>query len=137
MKYIYIILLLVMGLEGFAQMKPDSSWTLKNLQEVNSKNNDYLPFWVDSLLLFTSDRKSAPEGQTLEHSEKVYFSSFRDQIWSKVKKDGYNSTQTTTPHWLELVRIAFIFTDPIGRTMGNSFLLKGSKIPKNHIRLEN
>ena len=50
----------------------DTSCT--NLSQVNSVNDEYMPFLVDSSLLFTSNRKNTLEGQSLEFTEKVYIS---------------------------------------------------------------
>ena len=61
----------------------------KNLKEINSTSDDYLPFFVDSLLLFTSNRKSTQEGQTTEFTEKVYMSENKKGKWDEPKKDGY------------------------------------------------
>lgn len=60
-----------------------------NIKEINSISDDYLPYFVDSLLLFTSNRKSAQEGQTTEYTEKVYMSENEKGKWKDPKKDGY------------------------------------------------
>jgi len=60
-----------------------------NIKEINSISDDYLPYFVDSLLMFTSNRKSAQEGQTTEFTEKVYMSENEKGKWKEPTKDGY------------------------------------------------
>ncbi|MFH0866935.1 MAG: hypothetical protein V1904_12125 [Bacteroidota bacterium] len=78
-----------------AQSQSDTSCT--NLFQINSSSNEYLPFLMDSMLLFTSDRKNTQEGQTLEFTEKVYWSAKKQGKWSAGKKTGYkwNSDNNT------------------------------------------
>ena len=73
----------------------DTSCT--NLSQVNSVNDEYMPFLVDSSLLFTSNRKNTLEGQSLEFTEKVYISNKKKGTWSNAKKVGYkwNSDNNT------------------------------------------
>ena len=70
---------------------------LKIITAINSPNDDYSPFFVDSLLLFTSNRKSTQEAQTTEFTEKVYMSENTKGKWGEPKKDGYkwNSDNNT------------------------------------------
>jgi len=85
---------LVSGLYAFSQT---IDTTCINLIGINSANDEYLPFFMDSTLLFTSNRKSTLEGQTLEFTEKVYLSNKKDGKWSVPKKVGYkwNSDNNT------------------------------------------
>ena len=60
-----------------------------NIKAVNSESDEYQPYFVDSVLMFTSNRKSTQEGQTLEFTEKVYLSENEKGKWDEPKKDGY------------------------------------------------
>ena len=77
----------------FSQQSP----SFVNLSEINSSSDDYLPFLIDSTLFFTSTRKNTREGQTLEFSEKVYYSVKNNGQWSLPQKMGYkwNSDNNT------------------------------------------
>jgi hypothetical protein len=92
-------LLLILGvfslIPAYSQTRYDTTCT--NLLQVNSTFDDYLPFLVDSMLLFTSNRRNTLEGQTLEFTEKVYWSVKKDKKWSEARKDGYkwNSDNNT------------------------------------------
>lgn len=74
---------------GFAQ-QPDSTWVIKNL-EINSVADDYSPFLVDSMLLFTSTRRNNREDKLLEYTEKVYYTPIADTSFGKVKKFSYKA----------------------------------------------
>lgn len=74
---------------GFAQ-QPDSTWVIKNL-EINSVADDYSPFLVDSMLLFTSKRRNNREDKLLEYTEKVYYTLLADTSFGKVKKFSYKA----------------------------------------------
>jgi len=84
---------LIWSLSAFSQS--DTSCT--NLTLINSSSDEYLPFLVDSSLFFTSDRKNTLEGQTLEFTEKVYYSMKKEGKWGVSKKVGYkwNSDNNT------------------------------------------
>jgi hypothetical protein len=75
--------------EVFAQ-QPDSTWITKNL-EINSVADDYSPFLVDSMLLFTSKRRNNREDKLLEYTEKVYYTLVADTSFGKVKKFSYKA----------------------------------------------
>ncbi len=63
-----------------------------NMQTINSNRNDYLPFLIGKkTLVFTSDRKNTQEGQTLQFSEKVYWTIEKSRNkWTTPKKNGYS-----------------------------------------------
>jgi len=83
----------IWGIPAFSQV--DTSCI--NLSQLNSSSDEYLPFLVDSSLLFTSNRKNTLEGQTLEYTEKVYISHKKAGQWGRAKKVGYkwNSDNNT------------------------------------------
>ena len=58
-----------------------------NIKEINSINDDYLPFWVDSVLLFTSNRKTYQKEQITEYPEKVYMSKNEKGKWKVPSMD--------------------------------------------------
>jgi hypothetical protein len=89
----FILAAVIAGVKCFAQT--DTLCT--NLQQINSNSNEYLPFLIDSTLFFTSDRRNTLEGQTLEFTEKVYWSVKKKGTWCDAKKDGYkwNSDNNT------------------------------------------
>jgi hypothetical protein len=58
-----------------------------NLKSINSISDDYIPFFVDSILLFTSNRKTAQEAQSTENTEKVYMSKNEKGKWNNPTKD--------------------------------------------------
>jgi hypothetical protein len=70
-----------------------------NMQTINSKWDDYMPFLIGkNQLLFTSNRKNTQEGQTLEYSEKVYYTTRKGKNeWTPPRKNGYtwNSDNNT------------------------------------------
>jgi len=85
-NYIFSLLLAMFWvIPSFAQR--DTIFT--NIKAVNSESDDYQPYFVDSVLMFTSNRKSTQEGQTLEFTEKVYMSENKRGKWDEPKKDGY------------------------------------------------
>ncbi len=63
-----------------------------NMQTINSPYDDYLPFLIGKKdMLFTSNRKNTQEGQTLQYSEKVYWTREKKKNdWQKPKKNGYS-----------------------------------------------
>ena len=83
----------IWNIPAFSQY--DTSCT--NMSQVNSVSDEYMPFLVDSSLLFTSNRKNTLEGQSLEYTEKVYISNKKKGTWSFSKKVGYkwNSDNNT------------------------------------------
>lgn len=62
-----------------------------NMQTINSPQDDYLPFLIGkNTLVFTSNRKNTQEGQTVEFTEKVYWSLEKGKnVWTKPQKTGY------------------------------------------------
>lgn len=95
-KVKYTLLLFVGVIWGMsARSQSDTSCT--NLFQINSSSDEYLPFLVDSTLFFTSNRKNTQEGQTLEFTEKVYWSAKKQGKWSVGKKTRYkwNSDNNT------------------------------------------
>lgn len=93
-KYVFLFLI---GLLFTVTARSQKDTVCVNIQQINSASNEYLPFLVDSVMLFTSDRKSTEEGQTLEFSEKVYWSQKKKGTWSVARKNGYkwNSDNNT------------------------------------------
>lgn len=73
-----------------AAQQPDTTWVLKNLS-INSVADDYSPFVVDSMLLFTSTRKNVLEDKLLESTEKVYYTLMADTSFGIVKKFSYKA----------------------------------------------
>lgn len=70
-----------------------------NMQTINSSRDDFMPFLIGKkTLVFTSDRKNTQEGQTLQYSEKVYWTTEKSRNeWTVPKKNGYtwNSDNNT------------------------------------------
>jgi hypothetical protein len=95
-KILYIILLFALLLSG-VNLYSQRERTFINIRQINSINDDYLPFLVDSSLFFTSTRRNTREGHTLEFSEKVYYSLKKNGKWCDAKKMGYkwNSDNNT------------------------------------------
>lgn len=69
---------------------------------INSAQDDYLPFMLDSALMFTSNRNSKLEGASLQNTEKVYFSVLKkneaqEYEWTPAQNNGYkwNSDNNT------------------------------------------
>jgi len=79
------LLLLFCAIPSFAQRDT----IISNCKSINTASDEYSPFLVDSFLLFTSNRKSTEEGQSLEYTEKVYMSEKDNGNWKEPKKDGY------------------------------------------------
>jgi len=90
---LFILTGLIWCCSAFSQ----SDTTCLNLSQINSSSDEYLPFLIDSSLLFTSNIKNTLEGQTLEFTEKVYLSHKKVGKWSVARKVGYkwNSDNNT------------------------------------------
>jgi hypothetical protein len=97
MNKIKYSLLLFIGLFFVIPAQSQIDTSCINIQQINSASDEYLPFLVDSVLMFTSNRKNTQEGQTLEFSEKVYWSAKKKGTWSVARKNGYkwNSDNNT------------------------------------------
>jgi hypothetical protein len=71
-----------------------------NMQTINSTRDDYAPFLIGKKdMLFTSNRKNVQEGQTLQYSEKVYWTREKSRnVWLVPRKNGYtwNSDNNTS-----------------------------------------
>lgn len=71
-----------------------------NMQTINSTRDDFMPFLIGKKdMVFTSDRKNIQEGQTLQYSEKVYWTREKGKnIWLTPRKNGYswNSDNNTS-----------------------------------------
>lgn len=90
MKKMLLILSAVFCFFGSFAQQPDSTWQAKNLS-INSVADDYGPFLVDSMLLFTSTRRNSLEDKLLEYTEKVYYTLVVDTSFGKVKKFSYKA----------------------------------------------
>lgn len=90
MKKLLLILFAVSCFFGMFAQQPDSTWQIKNLS-INSVADDYQPFLVDSILLFTSKRRNNREDKLLEYTEKVYYSLLKENSFGKVKKFSYKA----------------------------------------------
>ncbi|HCB52175.1 TPA: hypothetical protein DEP21_06515 [Patescibacteria group bacterium] len=80
MKNLFFLLLFIEA-AAFGQ-NFDESWIIRNIQEDNSKSNDYQPFMVDSIMIFTSDRGG---------KNKAYFSTWKHGTY-EMRKDDYKWT---------------------------------------------
>lgn len=88
-KLLIIVCFVSCSFLGFSQ-QPDSTWIIKNL-DINSVAAEYTPFWLDSILCFTSTRRNNREDKLLEYTEKVYYTQMADTSFGKVKKLSYGS----------------------------------------------
>jgi hypothetical protein len=78
--------------------EPTKDTVCINMETLNSTKDDYMPFLIGKTLIFTSNRKSAQEGQTVQYTEKVYFSTRKSKNkWTEPLKNGYkwNSDNNT------------------------------------------
>lgn len=113
-----------------------------NMQTINSSKDDYLPFLVGkNTLLFTSNRKNTQEGQTVQYSEKVYFSTDKGKNkWSQPKKTGYKWNSDNNTALVGLSPSLFYFYRSYWKDNGEIFIAqrtgdnkspwRGSKIRK-------
>jgi len=94
-KHILFLCIFIFIVSSIFSQKKEAVFV--DMQMINSSQDDYLPFLIDENLFFTSNRRNVLEGQTLEYSEKVYFSSKTDDDWTEAKKNGYkwNSDNNT------------------------------------------
>lgn len=86
-----IILLFISILSFLPSLAQKGDTICINMETINSPKDDYLPFLVDKkTLVFTSNRKSSQEGQTVEYTEKVYWSNEKSKNkWTPPRKTGY------------------------------------------------
>ncbi|MDD3262264.1 MAG: hypothetical protein PHR61_00290 [Candidatus Absconditabacteria bacterium] len=90
MKKLLLILSAIFCFFGMFAQQLDSTWQAKNLS-INSVADDYGPFLVDSMLLFTSMRRNSLEDKLLEYTEKVYYTLVVDTSFGKIKKFSYKA----------------------------------------------
>jgi len=76
-------------LEVFSQKKSQDLIT-KNLA-INTTYDEYGPFLIDSIFLFTSNRENFREDKLLKYTEKVYYTSIVDTVFGKIKKFTYKA----------------------------------------------
>lgn len=90
--------------------KPYKDTILTNVETLNSTEDDYAPFLVYKYMLFTSNRYLVAEGNTLEYTEKAYFSKRKNKRrWNVPKQNGYtwNSDNNTALIGMDEKRLFF------------------------------
>lgn len=90
MKKLLLILSAIFCFFGMFAQQLDSTWQAKNLS-INSVADDYGPFLVDSMLLFTSTRRNSLEDKLLEYTEKIYYTLVVDTSFGDTKKFSYKA----------------------------------------------
>lgn len=88
MKKLLLLLYSVSCFSFVPAQQPDSTWVIKNL-EINSVDDDYSPFLVDSMMWFTSTRRNNREDKLLEYTEKVYYTLIADTSFGNIEKLSY------------------------------------------------
>lgn len=103
-----------------------------NMAQINSKNDDYLPFIIDNHLMFTSNRRSVLERQSLQYTEKVYFSTKTENSndWSKPKKNGYKWNSDNNTALIGLDDDYFYFYRAYWRNNGEIFFASRKENPE-------
>lgn len=100
-----------------------------NMQTINSPKDDYLPYLVSkNTLVFTSNRKNTQEGQTVEYTEKVYWSSEKGKnIWSNPKKTGYRWNSDNNSALIGVSPSLFYFYRSYWKDNGEIFIAQRGK----------
>ena len=124
MNKLNFILLLFIGFVGINSAHSQNDTSCINLKEINSVSDEYLPFLVDSTLFFTSNRKNTEEGQSLEFTEKVYWSAKKQGKWSLGKKQGYKWNSDNNTALIGLSPNSFFFNRSYWKDNGEIFSAK-------------
>lgn len=94
-----------------------------NMQPLNSTSDDYLPFLIGKTMIFTSNRRSAQEGQTVDRSEKVYFANLKGKHkWTTPLKNGYKWNSDNNTALIGISPSLFYFYRSYWRDNGEIFV---------------
>ncbi|MFH1004120.1 MAG: hypothetical protein V1781_01275 [Bacteroidota bacterium] len=124
MNKVKYTLLLFIGVILGTSARSQSDTSCTNLLQINSSSDEYLPFLIDSTLLFTSNRKNTQEGQTLEFTEKVYWSTKKRGTWSASKKDWYKWNSDNNTALVGVSPMYYYFRRSYWKNNGELFMAK-------------
>jgi len=102
-----------------------------NLLQINTSSDEYLPFLIDSTLIFTSNKKNTCEGQNLEFTEKVYWAIKEKGVWSEGKKYGYKWNSDNNTALVGISSMYYYLYRSYWKDNGEIFITKRGLEPKS------
>lgn len=126
MKKIMLILWITIFCFEALSQSIDSTWQVENLP-INSEFDEYMPFLVDTIMMFTSTRKNSREDQLFEYTEKVYYTLLADTIFGKIKKFTYKANSDANSALVGCSNNSFFFYRSYFNNDGEIFIAPRKK----------
>ncbi len=142
LKFIYLPLVGLLTIFALQAKGVKRDTLCTNLKVINSPQDDYLPFLLGKkTLVFTSNRKNTQEGQTVQYSEKTYWTMQKSKKkFTPPKKTGYKWNSDNNTALIAVSPSLFYFYRSYWKDNGEIFfaqrvgkrktMWKGSRIKK-------
>jgi len=121
MKITILTLLIFFSSLEISAQSIDSVWQVKNLP-INSEFDEYMPFLVDTILIFTSTRKNSREDKIFENTEKIYYTPLIDISFGKIRKFTYKANSDANSALIGCSKSHFFFYRSYFNNNGEIFL---------------